>query len=253
MENKLSDKKIKTNSFDKILEENSKGYTESKNSQEENDKSLIELDENLFSNAINFSHFNNEFLSINLNKFNNENNRNNFLNPIEENDFEENNIIENYENHDIKTNDKKIFKESQLNNPSIFINTNSKIENHLNYDQIQNINISLTKKEKSVEKENNKNIYDFLSLNNLNLKLSKDNFIQKELSLLNENFLKNDNKKNKKGLKYDKDIYIDFVQIFSNFLTQDLKTNLNVDEFSYKELMKKRIFNENVKLILIYY
>ncbi len=241
-----SEKKLLKKSANKSLIEESREYEESENSQEENFKPFIELDENMFSNAINFSHFNNEFLTINFNKHSS-NNNNNILNQIEENYFEENYNKENHENLDnlsIKSNKDKQYKEAEKNINDENLGLKTKIFP-------KNENSQLNNNSSTSVALNKNNTQDYLSLNNLknlSIKLDKDDYVQKELNLLNENYIRNENRKNKKGLKYDRELYLNLNKKYTDFLSEDQSNQIIIDdERSQSNLINEKIHNEEVK------
>lgn len=250
--NKNSDNKFKRNSFIETLIEDSKEYEDDEESQhKQKEDRTIDIDdnltENLFSSAINFGVFK-EFPAINYNKniYNNKNKSD--LIAIEENDIEENfNLKENNEDTKDKnvsttpigTDEKENLNEEASNN-----NRNSFSNNQIAFTQTQNARNSLSK---SAFNENSKNNFLF-ALYSLEKKLSKDDFIQQELNALNEKYQNEDKKKKVKGLKFDREIHIDFYELMKIFLSKDLKNNVNMENFSYHELMRRKVLNENVPL-----
>jgi len=251
LENKASENKIKNNFNNKTLIEVSKEYEEyDESEQKKKVDRIIDIDENLsenlFSSAINFGIFK-EFPSINYN-LNTSNNNNNFnkngLNAIEENEFEENFNNENYKNTQanynlgtpIKSEEKEIINEQAL------FYRNSLLNNQMNLTQTQKLRNSISKNSFD---ESSKNNY-FFALNSLHKNLSKDDFIQRELNNLNEKFINFAHKKSLKGLKFDKEIHVDFYQLMVNFLSKDLKNKDDMTNFSYNELIRRKVLNENV-------
>ena len=253
--NRDSENKYNRNSYNKTLTEDSKEYKDYEESaQKQKSDRIIDIDdnlsENLFSSAINFGVFK-EFPSINYNKntSNINNNQKNNLNSIEENEFEEHcnnydNYNENYDNSQEKDNltiQDKTEEKIKLSEQSLN-NRNSLMNNQMNFTQTQNARNSISK---TSFNESSKNNY-FFALNSLEKKLSKDDLIQQELNALNEKFLNVGNKKKIKGLKFDKDIHIDFYELMKSFLSKDLKNDVDIGDFSYNEMMRKKVINENV-------
>lgn len=263
--NRDSENKHKRNSYNKTLTEDSKEYENFEESeQKQKANRIIDIDdnlsENLFSSAINFGVFK-EFPSINYNK--NSSNNNNFnnkynLNAIEENEYEENfnnfnnnenqentqenNFNNNYNHDNSSTPNKKEEKEKLINERELN-NRISLLNNQMNLTQTQNQRNSIDKTSFNESSKNN----NFFALNSLEKKLRKDDFIQQEINALNEKYLYVGNKKKKlKGLKFDKDIHIDFYELMKSFLSKDLKCDVEMSDLSFHELMKRKVLHENV-------
>lgn len=245
--NKDSENRNKKILNNKTLKEESKEYDE--NDYSENKQKIdrfVDIEENLtdnlFSSAINFGLFK-EFPSINYNLNTDHKNKNN-LNSIEENELEENYNNDHYENTQHRDNTSILFKskEKEKMTEQKFSKTNSFLDDENFFTQTNNIKNSISKNSLN---ENSKINY-FFALNSLEKKLSTDEFIQQELYALNDKLNNNSNKRRIKGLKYDKEIHINFYEMMINFLSKDLKDNVSIKNFSYQELMRRKVLSENV-------
>ena len=167
-----------------------------------------------------------------IKKYKNLNSKNKVLNCIEE---ENQNDFHNY-------NDDKIEIYNNLNENEIEIKTQSEIifnkNENLSARGDENIIIQI--------KNNNKNLSpNIFSVNNNDV--FNQNYLSNEFNNLEEVILKIEIKKKKKGLKKDKEIYLDFQEIMNSRLIEDLKSKIDINKYTHLQLMMKKFINENVK------